>query len=421
MKHKRAYQYRCYPTPSQRQTLARTFGCARFVYNWALRLRRDAYRQRGEHVFYSDTSMALTTLKRQPEYAWLNEVSCVPSQQALRHLDKAFQNFFAGRAKYPTFKKKHGRQSAEYTTSAFTCDGKDLLLAKMSEPLPIRWSRPLPKDARPTTITVTKDTAGRYFVSFLVEEDIRPLPISPKTVGVDLGLHDVVTFSTGEKTGNEKFFARDEKRLATLQRRHARKQKRSKNREKARRKVAKVHARIADRRRDFQQKLTTRIIRENQVVCVESLAVKNLLQNHSLAKSIADVGWGELIRQLQYKATWYGRTVVAIDRFYPSSRRCHVCLHLLDELDLDIRQWTCPECGTVHDRDTNAALNIEAEGLSVLACGEPVRPNLHGTREGTTRRSRKSTPREVESHSRKASREDVKSVLRLPGFQCQAG
>jgi putative transposase len=310
-------------------------------------------------------------------------------QQALRHLDKAFRNFFEGRAKYPTFKKKRSRQSAEYTTSAFTWDGKELTLARMKEPLPICWSRPLPQDAQPTTITVTKDPAGRYFVSFLVEEDIQPLPLSKETVGVDLGLHDVVTFSTGEKIGNERFFRKEEKRLAALQRRYAKKRKGSRNREKARKKVARIHARIADRRRDFQHKLTTRIIRENQVVCVESLAVKNMLQNDNLAKSIADVGWGELVRQLQYKARWYGRAIVAIDRFYPSSRRCHGCGHLLDDCDLDVRQWTCPECGRVHDRDTNAALNIKAEGLSVLACGETVRPNLHGTREGTTQRSRK--------------------------------
>jgi putative transposase len=399
MKQQRAYQYRCYPTPSQRQMLARTFGCARFVYNWALRLRSDAYRQRGEQVFYSDTSAALTSLKRQSDYAWLNEVSCVPVQQSLRHLDKAFRNFFAGRAKYPTFKKKRGRQSAVYTTSAFKWDGSVLLLAKMTEPLPIHWSRSLPKEARPTTITVSRDAAGRYFVSFLVEEDISPLPVSDSTVGVDLGLHDVVTLSTGEKTGNQHFFTKDEKRLARLQRRHAKKRKGSKNREKSRRKVARLHARIADRRRDFLHKLTTRLIHENQVVCVESLAVKNMMQNHCLAKAIADVGWGELVRQLDYKARWYGRSLVPIDRFTPSSKRCHVCGHLLDELDLDVRQWTCPECGTVHDRDINAAKNVKAEGLSVFACGEAVRPNLHGTREGTPRRSRKPTPQDVESPS----------------------
>ena len=362
MKHQRAYQYRCYPTPSQRQTLARTFGCARYVYNWALRRRRDAYRERGEHLFYRDTSAALTQMRRQPETAWLGEVAYIPCQQALRHLDKAFRNFFEERAKYPTFKKKRGRQAAEYTTSAFTWDGNTLVLARMKEALPIRWSRPLPKDAKPTTITVSRDMAGRYFVSFLVEEDIQPLPVSATIVGIDLGVQDVVTLSTGEKTGNEHFFTKEEKRLARLQRRHTKKQKGSKNREKARRKVAKLHARIADRRRDFLHKLTTRLIRENQVVCVESLAVKNMLQNHCLAKAIADVGWGELVRQLQYKAAWYGRTVVAIDQWYPSSKRCSVCGHVLDSLDLDERQWTCPECGTVHDRDTNAALNSKAEG-----------------------------------------------------------
>ena len=211
-----------------------------------------------------------------------------------------------------------------------------------------------------------------------MEEDIQPLPVSPKTVGVDLGLHDVVTLSTGEKTGNERYFTKDEKRLARCNVATPRNRRQSKNREKARRKVARLHARIADRRRDFQHKLTTRIIHDNQVICVESLAVKNLLQNHCLAKTIADVGWGELIRQLQYKAAWYGRTVVAIDQWYPSSKRCHGCGHLLDSLDLDVRQWTCPECGTCHDRDTNAALNIKAAGLAVFACGEAVRPNLHG-------------------------------------------
>jgi putative transposase len=378
MKQKRAYQYRCYPTASQRRTLARAFGCARFVYNWALRLRIDAYRERGEHLFYRDTSAALTTLKQQEATSWLNEVSCVPPQQALRHLDKAFRNFFEGRAKYPTFKKKHGRQAAEFTASAFTWDGKHLTLAKMTEPLLIQWSRPLPEGARPTTITVTKDPAGRYLVSFLVAEDIQPLPVRSERVGIDLGLHDVVTLSTGEKAGNEHFFTQQEKRLARLQRRHAKKRKGSKNREKARRKVARLHARIADRRRDFQRKLTTRLIRENQVVCVESLAIKNLLQNHHLAKSIADVGWGELLRQLEYKARWYGRTLVTIDRFFPSSKRCSVCGYLLDELELDVRQWICPNCGTVHDRDTNAAQNIQAEGLSVLACGGAVSPNLNG-------------------------------------------
>ncbi len=376
MKHERAYRYRFYPTPDQVAILSRTFGCTRFVYNWALQLRTDAWYERQERVTYDATSAALTALKKAESTTWLNDVSSVPLQQALRHLDRAFRNFFAGRAHYPTFKKKRHRQAATYARSAFTWDGatRTLKLAKMDEPLAIVWSRQMPQEAKPSTVTVTRDAAGRYFVSILIEEDIQPKPITPNMVGVDLGIHDTVTLSTGEKIGNERFFHQEAKKLAHAQRDLARKQSGSKNWEKQRRKVAKIHATIADRRNDFLHKLTTHLINENQVICVESLAVKHLIRNHSLAKAIADVGWGELIRQLTYKATWYGRTLVVIDRFYPSSKRCHVCGHILDSLSLDVREWECPTCHTVHDRDINAAINMLAAGLAVLACGEAVRP-----------------------------------------------
>jgi putative transposase len=374
MKQKRAYQYRIYPTDEQKHILARTFGCARFVYNWALRLRTDAYYQEQKRIGYHETSARLTELKKQPEYSWLNEVSCVPPQQALRHLEKAYKNFFEGRAAYPRFKSRHGEQSAEYTTSAFKWDGKQLTLAKMDAPLDIVWSRPLPKGAKPTTVTVSKDTAGRYFVSILVEEDIKPLPVVNKQVGLDLGLKSMVILSTGEMVGNPRFFHKDEKKLAKVQRRLAKKKKGSKNRTKARKKVAKIHAKIADRRRDYQHQLSTRIIRENQVICVESLSVKNMVKNHCLAKAISDVGWSEFVHQLSYKAEWYGRTLISIDKFYPSSKRCHHCGHVLDSLALDERFWMCPECKTFHDRDINAAKNVLAAGLAVSACGEAVRP-----------------------------------------------
>jgi putative transposase len=397
MQHERAYRYRFYPTPDQDAILSRTFGCTRFVYNWGLQLRTDAYSDRHERVSYADTSAALTALKKAAATAWLNEVSSVPLQQALRHLDRAFVNFFAGRAKYPVFKKKRNRQAATYATSAFTWDGstRSLTLAKMDEPLAIVWSRPMPKDARPSTVTVTRDAAGRSFVSILIEEDIRPKPVTPKMVGLDLGLHDAVTLSTGEKVGNERFFQKDAKKLAHAQRDLARKQPGSKNRTKQRRKVAKMHATIADRRKDFLHQLTTRLINENQVICVESLAVKHLIRNHSLAKAIADVGWGELIRQLAYKAVWYGRTVVAIDRFYPSSKRCHVCGHILESLALDVREWACPTCHTLHDRDVNAAINVLAAGLAVFACGEAVRPGrskIAQARPSEAGRSRERSP-----------------------------
>jgi putative transposase len=388
-KHKRAYKYRFYPTDEQKRVLARTFGCTRFVYNWALRLRTDAYFQHGEKLYAHDLSARLTALKQQPGYAWLGEVSCVPSQQTLRHLDKAFQNFFAGRAGYPVFKKRHAEQSAEYTASAFTWDGEALTLAKMDGPLDIRWSRSLPKGCKPTTVTVTRDTANRYFVSIRVEEEIKPLPVVNKMVGLDLGLTSMVVLSTGETIWNPRYFAKDEQRLVKAQRRLAKKKMGSRNRAKARQDVARIHARIADRRRDYQHKLSTRLLRENQVVCVESLAVKNMVKNHSLAKSISDVGWGEFVRQLDYKARWYGRTFVKIDRWYPSSKTCSSCQYVLEALSLDCRCWTCPVCGTLHDRDHNAAQNVLAAGLAVSACGEAVRPNTNGTVEGTPRRNRK--------------------------------
>jgi putative transposase len=293
MKHKRAFQYRFYPTDAQKKILARTFGCCRVVYNWALRERTDAYSQRHERLCYQESSARLTHLKKQPEYAWLNEVSSVALQQELRHLDKAFVNFFAGRAQYPKFHKRHGKQSAAYMSTAFSFDGTTLTLAKMDEPLAIRWSRPLPKGCKPSSLTISKDGADRYFVSFLLEQETLPLPVVARTVGADLGLKSFVVLSRGQPVGNPHFFREDEKRLAHAQRRHARRKKGSKNKNKARMKVAKIHARIADRRRDFQHQLSTRLIRENQVICVESLAVKNMVKNHCLAKSISDVGWGE--------------------------------------------------------------------------------------------------------------------------------
>lgn len=374
MKEKRAYRYRIYPTLEQTVVLARTFGCGRYVYNWALRLRTDTYYERQERIDYHEASAALTALKQQPETAWLNEVSSVPLQQALRHLDSAFRNFFEGRAKYPTFRKKKGRQAATYASSAFRWDSvaRTLTLAKMDAPLDIRWSRSF--TGTPSTITVSKDTAGRFFVAFLVEEDIQTLPVVNAQIGVDLGLKHLAVFSTGEKIANPKHLRRSERRLAHAQRNLARKQKGTKNRDTARLKVARIYTKIADQRSDSLHKLTTRLIRENQVICVESLAVKNIVRNHSLAKAISDVGWGELVRQLEYKANWYGRTLVRIDRWYPSSQRCHRCGYINEALTLDVRAWSCPNCGVQHDRDMNAAKNILAVGRMVNACGETVRP-----------------------------------------------
>jgi putative transposase len=389
MMKKRAYRYRFYPTEEQKQILAKTFGSVRYVYNWGLRLKTDAYYQNGQRLYYKDLSAQLTVLKRQPETVWLNEVSSVTLQQELRHLDRAFINFFEGRRGYPQFHKKHWKQSATYVASAFKWSGEDLILAKMSEPLNIRWSRHFV--GVPSTVTVSKDAADRYFVSILVEEEIESKKPVESRVGLDLGLTDAVILSTGQKFDNPHFFRKDEKRLSIAQRRLAKKQKGSKNRQKARLKVARIHAKVVDRRLDFLHKLSTRLINENQVVAVESLQVKNMIRNHHLSKAIADVGWGEFIRQLEYKAQWYGKTLVKIDKFYPSSKRCFDCGHIMPKMPLNVREWTCPECGETHDRDVNAAQNILAAGLAVLACGEAIRParKLNSQREGKLQRSRK--------------------------------
>ena len=374
MEVKRAYRFRFYPTPEQEMILAKTFGCARFAYNYMLRLRTDAWMQRQERVGYHETSAALTALKKTPEHAWLNEVSSVPVQQALRHLQTAFANFFAKRARYPQFKRKDGPQSAEYTTSAFKWDGQSLKLAKMDAPLAIRWSRTIPKAAKVTTVTVSRDTAGRYFVSLLCDDAVAAKPAAQGKVGIDLGLTHFAILSSGEKVAAPNTFRRYEKKLAKLQRRLAKKTKGSNRRKKARLKVAKLHAKIADSRRDFLHKLSARLVNENQVIAVESLSVSNMQKNRHLSKSIGDAGWSEFLRQLEYKARWYGRELVGIDKWYPSSKRCSDCGYTMPKMPLNVRQWTCPECGTIHDRDINAARNVLAAGLAVSAHGESVSP-----------------------------------------------
>ena len=371
---KRAYRYRFYPTAEQEQILARTFGCVRFVYNRMLRERTDAWFERQERVGYHATSAMLTALKKEPELEWLNEVSSVPLQQSLRHLQTAFSNFFAKRAKYPNFKRKDSKQAAEYTTSAFKWDGRELRLAKMDAPLDIRWSRKIPKAAVVTTVTVSKDAAGRYFASLLCDDSVSKKRKVAAQVGIDLGLTHFAVLSTGEKITSPKAFRRNEVRLASAHRRLAKKQMGSKNRAKAKLKIARIHARIADARKDFLHKLSTRLVNENQVIAIETLAVSNMQKNHCLAKSIADASWSEFVRQIEYKAQWYGRTLIGIDRWCPSSKRCNDCGYVLSALPLSVREWSCPECGTVHDRDVNAARNVLAEGLSALACGENVSP-----------------------------------------------
>ncbi len=370
----KAYRYRFYPTTEQESLLRRTMGCARLVYNKALSIKTEAWYERRERVGYNQTSSMLTSWKQEEDLDFLNDVSCVPLQQGLRHLQAAFTNFFAGRAKYPNFKKKSNGGSAEFTKSAFRWKDGQVFLAKCLEALPIRWSREISEGCEPSTITIKLDASGRWFASLLVDTNIPQLPKSDKSIGLDVGITSLIATSNGDKVNNPKHFKQLRKKLKRVQKALSRKQKGSNNLYKARIKVARVYAQITDARKDFLHKLTTQLVRENQTIVVEDLAIKNMVKNHKLALAISDASWGELIRQLAYKCEWYGRELIKIDRWFPSSKRCGNCGHVVDKLPLNIREWECPECGANHDRDVNAANNILAAGLAVSVCGATVRP-----------------------------------------------
>ena len=370
----KAFKYRFYPTTEQENLLRRTMGCTRLVYNKALELRTNAYYKEQKRIGYLETSKALTGWKQEDGLEFLKEVSSVPLQQSLRCLQTAFTNFFEGREKYPNFKKKSHGGSALFADTAFSLKKGEIFIAKCKEALPIRWSRQLPKNVSPSSITIKLTPSGKWFVSILCDVMILALPKVETKVGLDMGISALLTVSNGQKFANPKPLRQAQKQLKRLQKDLCRKVKGSNNRYKARLKVAKLHDKVSNIRKDNLNKITIKLIQENQLIAVETLNVKGMMKNHCLAQSIGDASWGELIRQLEYKAGWYGRTLVKIDQWFPSSKRCSSCGHTLKKLPLNIREWDCPECGAHHDRDQNAALNILAVGQTVLACGATVRP-----------------------------------------------
>lgn len=374
------YSFRVYPSAGQRSALARAFGCARVVFNDALRLREEARAAGLPFVTSAELSKRLTAAKKAPERVWLGEVSAVILQQSLRDLDTAYKNYFdALKGKRPRMgaprlkSKRDNRQSIRFTANAawrITPGGK-LRLPKIGD-LKVKWSRSLP--STPTTVTVVKDAAGRYFASFVVETDAcEVLPQTTPELGIDLGLGHFAVLSDGTKVDSPRFLRRAEKRLKKAQRDLSRKQKGSNNRGKARVKVARAHARVADARREFHHHLSTRLIRENQAIAVEDLCVKGLARTR-LAKSVHDAGWSAFVSMLEYKAARYGRTLVKVGRFEPTSQVCSVCGVKDGPKPLNVREWTCGACGALPDRDVNAAVNVaKAAGLAVPACGARVR------------------------------------------------
>jgi putative transposase len=398
------YSYRLDPWPRHRAALARAFGCTRVVYNSGLRIREQAHNAGLPYLTDAQLSAWLTAVKKSPERAWLNEVSAVVLQQALADLNTAYRNFFAsitGRRAGPTAGKprfrsrKDHRQTIRFTANArfqVLANGK-LRLPKIGD-VPVRWSRPLP--GRPSSVTVIKDSAGRYFASFVVQTEPGVLPPAEAVVGIDLGLGHFAILSDGRKIAAPQFLRRAETKLKRRQRDLSRKQKDSKNRVKARLKVARAHARVADARRDFHHQLSTRLIRENQAVAVEDLAVKALARTR-MAKSVHDAGWSEFTQMLEYKARLYGREFHRIGRFTPTSQTCCRCGAKSGRMPLHVRAWRCPGCGAWLDRDINAAVNVAtAAGLAVTACRAQVRPGApplaQRSEAGTHPKSRREAP-----------------------------
>lgn len=374
------YQYRVYPTPGQQNKLAQAFGCARVVFNDSLRARQVAYEA---GVKLSDTDvqkLVVTEAKRTPEREWLGQVASVVLVQACQDARAAYRNWFdscSGKRKgrrigAPRFRsRKDNRQSIRLTRNGFSIrSNRRLHVAKVGE-LDVRWSRELP--STPSSVTIIKDAAGRYFASFVVETCDQPMPLLDAEVGIDLGLTTFAVLSNGKTISSQKFLRRAERKLRKAQKALSRKEKGSNNRAKARIRVAKTHAKVADSRRDFAHKQSTAIIRENQAVFVEDLCVRGLARTR-LAKSVHDAGWSMFTRMLEEKSARYGRTFGKVDRFYPSSQVCSTCGALDGPKPLSVREWTCAACGAVHDRDLNAAKNIHAAGRAewLNACGGAV-------------------------------------------------
>lgn len=369
----RSYKIRCYPNPAQIRMLNHWFGTSRWLWNWALSSRTKAYERRKESISSIDISRRLTKLKQLPSFAWLKDCPATALTQTLRDQDSAFAHFFrrvkAGeKPGYPRYRKRQTAASLRFQDASIAKWAKGIVsLPKLG---PIKLSETLPTVARPDMITFKRESDGCCYITFSAMIEVDLLPVTRKVIGVDLGLTHLATLSNGEKIENPKKYHARLRYLRQQSRCLSRRVKGSRRWHKQKLKVARAHSAVANQRNYALHAITTRLVREYDVICIEDLQVKNMIQHPRLARSIADAGWGELRRKLEYKAKWYGRTVIAVDRWFPSSKTCSCCGHRLEKLALSVRGWTCPSCGAIHDRDVNAAQMIVAAGMQQLGGSE---------------------------------------------------
>ncbi len=360
-----ATKVRIYPTAEQQRHLAQSFGCCRFAWNYALNLTNETYKATGKGLSRFAIQKEITNLKK--EYEWMKEPYSQCLQVVALNLSRAFINFFEGRSSFPNFKAKHKKQSISYPQNVSIVDG-GLKFPKMGI-IHAKLHREI--EGAIKTVTISQNAQGHYCASILVEDgkETPEKSADGKAIGIDVGINHFAITSDGSKFDNPRWINKHEKNLKAKQKRLSRRQKGSNNRNKTRKQVARVHKKISDCRLDFQHKLSRRIVNENQVICVENLAIKNMVKNHKLAKAISQAAWGQFCTMLKYKAEWEGKVYQEIGRFFPSSKICNNCLYEVESLPLDIRSWTCPNCGAEHDRDINAAINIRDEGLRILSSG----------------------------------------------------
>lgn len=380
----RGFKFRFYPNKEQELLLRKSLGCVRFVWNYFLDKRQTLWRQENKGMTYYDMASELTQLKKQEEYTWLSEVSIIALRYGIYGLDETYKKFFKGKCGYPNFKKKSGHNSLNLDSNAFKFKNDRLFIAKNKKPLKVVWHRQLPQNYEIKNIQISLSPSGKWYVSMNCEDtSIQVLPESQNQIGIDLGVSTFATTSNGDKIKSPDL-KKEYQKLKKIQRKLSKKQKGSHNHYKSRLKVARQYEKITNIRRNFHHQVSRKLVNENQVIVLEDLKIKNMVKNRKLSRAISEQGWYQFRMFLDYKCDWYGRELIIINQWYPSSKTCSSCGSIQTKMPLNVREWTCPDCGAHHDRDVNAAKNILAVGTTVSACGDSVRPKVHKEPEATS-------------------------------------